>query len=86
MVATVIQYTPAPAPIRQEDIPQYLRGELEKIARAFSGVENIQLVELNVAPDKPRNGMIVLADGTNFNPGSGAGMYGRIAGAWVKLG
>lgn len=45
-----------------------------------------QLPELSVAPTKPRAGMIALADGTNWNPGSGAGFYGYYGGAWVKLG
>jgi hypothetical protein len=38
------------------------------------------------APDKLRAGMIVLADGTEWNPGSGAGFYGYYGGSWHKLG
>lgn len=38
-----------------------------------------------VAPDKPREGMIRLADGTNWNPGSGIGLYQYLGGVWVKL-
>jgi hypothetical protein len=40
---------------------------------------------LAAAPSSPSNGDIVYADGTNWNPGSGEGFYGRQAGAWVKL-
>lgn len=68
------------------DLASFIQDELRRIAIEFSGVENILLAELNVAPDKPRDGMVILVDGTNFNPGSGAGFYGRSAGAWVKLG
>lgn len=68
------------------DLVLYLKDELRRIAIEFSGVDGILLPELNVAPAKPRNGMIILVDGTNFNPGAGAGFYGRSAGAWVKLG
>ena len=64
----------------------YLAQELRRIAEAFLGVEEVLLVELNVEPDKPRDGQVILADGTNFDPGSGAGFYGRRGGAWVKLG
>ncbi|KKL95602.1 hypothetical protein LCGC14_1852950 [marine sediment metagenome] len=64
----------------------YLAQELRRIAESFLGVEEILLVELNVEPDKPRDGMIILVDGTNFNPGSGAGFYGRVGGAWTFLG
>ena len=60
--------------------------ELKNIEIAFLGIENIFLPELNVEPTKPRTGMIVLADGTNWNPGSGAGYYGYHSGSWNKLG
>lgn len=29
----------------------------------------------HVAPKKPRKGQVVYADGTNWNPGSGEGLY-----------
>lgn len=44
------------------------------------------LSELNKEPDKLIAGMVVLADGTNWNPGSGSGFYGYRAGAWRFLG
>ena len=81
-------YEPESPPLI-EAIPEletYLAQEFRRIAESFLNIEEIILVELNVEPEKPRDGMIALADGTNWNPGSGAGMYGRIAGAWVKLG
>lgn len=40
---------------------------------------------LDVAPTKPREGMIYGADGTNWNPGTGKGIYAYYGGAWVKL-
>lgn len=40
---------------------------------------------LTAAPAKPRDGMIVYADGTTWNPGSGKGTYEYRSGAWVKL-
>ena len=83
---TSSQYIPYSLPLRIDDLANYIHGELHRISAAFGRVESIQLVELNEAPDKPRDGMIILADGTNFDPGSGQGMYGRINGAWVKLG
>ena len=67
-------------------LSEYLQRELRRIATTLDGVEEILLTERNVAPDKPRDGQIILADGTNFNPGSGAGFYGRSNGAWVFLG
>ena len=81
-----MRYEPGASPGSGEDILGYLAQELRNIAAAFTEVEEILLVELNVEPDKPRDGMVVLADGTNWNPGSGQGMYGRIGGAWVQIG
>ncbi len=69
-----------------EALEAYIANELRKVAEAFLGIEEILLVELNAEPNKPRDGMIVLADGTNWNPGSGAGFYGRNGGTWVFLG
>ena len=68
-------------------LAQYLITELRNIAGALAEVDAVLLPVLHVEPVKPRNGQIILVDGTDFNPGSaGAGFYGRSAGAWVKLG
>ncbi len=80
------KYVPSPAPVGREDLPRYLLQELNRIREALLAIEDIELVELNVAPVKPRDGVIVLADGTNWNPGSGAGYYGYHSGSWNKLG
>lgn len=45
----------------------------------------VHLDELENEPDEPFNGMIVYADGTSWNPGSGEGVYAYENGAWVKL-
>lgn len=60
--------------------------EFERIEQALELFDHIQLLELHAEPLKPRDGMIVLADGTGWNPGAGQGFYGRYASAWHKLG
>lgn len=61
--------------------------EFRRLQEALAGyVDYIQLRVLNVSPAKPRAGMIIEADGVNFNPGAGAGCYIYRSGAWVKLG
>ena len=61
--------------------------EFEQVSRAMSEPNDMLLLEMRyVAPAKPRDGMVVLADGVNFNPGSGGGYYGYRAGAWRFLG
>ncbi|KKN74537.1 hypothetical protein LCGC14_0389540 [marine sediment metagenome] len=83
-------YEPDPFPTGDaadsEALLDYLYNEFQKLAASFLGVENILLEEMNEEPTKPRTGMIVLADGTNWNPGSGAGFYGYHSSSWNKLG
>lgn len=74
-----------------DSVPQladFVVRELRRIGQAmYPGIfpDFIQLTTLNAEPDKPREGMVVLADGTDWNPGSGAGVYGYIGGLWVSL-
>lgn len=61
--------------------------EFQRIAQALQEQnEVLRLGTTYVAPSKPRAGDIRLADGTQWDPGSGAGFYGYYGGAWVKLG
>lgn len=69
-----------------QELRQFLQEELAEIARTFINQDIVILQELNVAPVRPRTGMVVLADGTNWNPGSGAGFYGYRGGSWHLLG
>jgi len=64
----------------------WLRQELEKIESAFVDFDFAQLKELHVEPVRPRDGMVVFADGTDWDPGSGQGFYGYYNGAWESLG
>ena len=65
---------------------RWARREFDKLARAPSNTTFFEFLPLNVAPSKPRAGMVVYADGVNWNPGSGEGLYEyTIAGAWNFL-
>lgn len=66
--------------------PSVVFLEFQKIEQAIRLFDFITLVELHAEPTRPRDGMVVLADGTDWNPGAGQGFYGRYAGAWHKLG
>jgi len=59
--------------------------ELETIERAFNLQDFVQLKQTNAPPPKPRAGLVVYADGTNWNPGAGEGIYAFFAGMWNKL-
>lgn len=80
-------YTPTIVPTNAAELPDYLSRELLAIAQSFQlQAPFLSLQTLNVAPTKPREGMVVKADGTHWNPGSGAGFYGYKGGAWALLG
>jgi len=68
---------------RLEELVEYVTTELSRVELGFN---SLQLTTLHTEPTRPRDGMIVLADGTSWNPGSGAGYYGYYGGSWAKLG
>lgn len=64
-----------------------MQEELNKIAQAMETADPfITLDTLYAAPKKYREGTIIKADGTTFNPGSGAGVYCYRSGSWRFLG
>lgn len=81
------QYTPNNPPTNAslDDVIQWVKGELEKIASASTETAVLKLEVLHVAPKKPREGMLAFADGSDWNPGSGRGPYANISGTWTKL-
>lgn len=78
-------YAPAEPP-DNSDMARYLREELFKISTAITLLAGGYAPVTNVAPTKPRNGMVKLADGVNWNPGAGQGYYGYYGAAWHLLG
>ena len=78
-------YIPKP-PTVSGPLAEYVYGEFLRISEEIGLIrEGRGLDPLALAPKKPREGMIVIADGTNWNPGSGKGAYEYKSGAWVKL-
>lgn len=76
----------APLPVTlSPKLAAYLGRELRSLELAFASLNNLTLPALAAEPERIQNGMVVYANGTDWNPGSGAGFYGREAGAWVKL-
>ena len=61
--------------------------ELDRVALSLAQpMDYIALKTLYAAPRRIFDGMTVLADGTTWNPGSGAGVYTYYGAAWNKLG
>ena len=91
------QYIPQPAPFLTDDmkpgeqikaIQQWAGAELSRIARCRVESENILRLKVLYAPPlKYAPGDVVYADGAQWNPGLGEGIYRRsLAGTWVSLG
>jgi len=81
-------YKPAELPVELQQLIIQLRYELDEIAKylVLSEIDHVKLPELHVEPNKLLDGMIVLADGTDWDPGSGGGYYGYRNGGWTFLG
>jgi hypothetical protein len=73
-----------------------LPDDTREALKMLWNVTEEQLIDINrhrdslhkiwhVAPGKPREGLLVYADGTDWNPGSGAGYYVFYAGAWHPM-
>lgn len=68
---------------------QNIRDERFSLERALNeAMPYAELRPLAVEPARTRAGMLILADGTNLDPGSGEGLYRRNSAntAWVFLG
>lgn len=78
------QYVPRRPPVG--DITRWLEDELLVIARALQTHTVVQLDVLHAAPERPRVGMVVYADGTHWNPAAGGeGLYVFKSGGWTLI-
>ena len=64
-------------------LKSYLADQLRQIAIELQRALSVPV--LGAEPARYFDGMIVYADGSSWDPGSGEGFYGRENGAWVKL-
>jgi hypothetical protein len=66
----------------------WLLGELKKISLESlePSVLSIRFKQRPQAPERVYDGLTVMADGANWNPGGGQGVYTYYAGAWNRLG
>ena len=89
---SVSRWSPNPAPVAPEQLPDYLFNELNRLGDIIFNIDMWQLAMSSVAPGaesvrktKPRDGDIRYADGTDWNPGGGEGIYAFFNDAWNKL-
>ena len=93
-VKSVTRWAPNPAPINNDNLSDYLFNELNRLSDIIFNLDVMRLEQTNRDPSnttiansrgKPRDGDIRYADGTNWNPGGGIGIYAYIGGGWTKL-
>lgn len=64
---------------------EWMMSELSRIGASMAQPTSHLYEETFVAPDSPKEGLVVFADGTSWNPGAGRGLYLRTGSAWSKL-
>jgi len=79
-------YAPEPVPSDPKELPAYIERNNRAIEMAINLLAAGHLDETHVAPTKPRTGDIRLADGSDWDPGTGQGVYAYYNSAWNKLG
>ncbi len=79
---------PSSAPEKASEFQLWMLDELRHISDAMSEIETdtVLFKEWNAEPDKRYEGLVIFADGTNFDPNQGKGFYGYQDGAWRLLG
>lgn len=83
----MITYNPGNVPDDPKQLPEFLRQEFLSMLQAIQRAEPfIRLEVTTVVPSKSQDGDVYEADGSGWNPGSGAGTYIKRSGSWVKLG
>lgn len=71
------------------ELGRYISRELQKVSDGFiaNAVEVVEFKVWHTEPDKPRQGQLYYADGSDWNPlTSGEGLYRNTGSAWVKVG
>ena len=82
---SVTRYEPGPLPEEVEDLGGYVVSELKRLGSILLNQSIFRLEPVHAEPARPRKGEIRYADGTNWNPGAGEGIYWYNGTAWAKL-
>lgn len=80
-------YRKSNVPASVSELPAYLDAELSRIEQSqMTPAPFVQLSISYTPPVKIADGMVVLADGVQWDPGAGPGVYCRLSGVWRLLG
>lgn len=64
------------------ELREYVLRELDKIAESQVEITEVELRKVHKEPARPRQGMSAYADGTDWDPGEGEGLYTYSSGGW----
>lgn len=80
-------FQPMPLPRDPALLAAAVEQEFRRLALQMAEPADYAFLKtLYAEPARPRDGMLVKADGTTWNPGSGAGVYVFRGSAWHFLG
>ncbi len=65
------------------DLTEQINREFDQVERTLG--DNLFLPQNNAEPAKPRDGQTAYADGTNWDPGDGEGLYIYFNAQWNKM-
>jgi len=68
-----------------KDVSDWAYDEFKNVEQGFMDLDRVRMATAFVEPTKKRDGDIVFADGTEWDPGDGQGAYIYYGGAWHKL-
>lgn len=82
-----MSYLPENPPLVEtvEEVVQWVFEQLQQLGKSMQETLTLELRASAAEPERPREGMIVFADGTNWDPGSGAGVYVYRSSGWRRL-
>ncbi len=69
-----------------KDLADWAIDEFREVEKGFQDLDQIRLIKTHVEPSKKRDGDIVYADGSDWDPGAGEGIYQYYGGTWNKMG
>lgn len=81
-----MSYRKGNVPSDPKDLPAFLNNELQELQQQLNAaLDLLAMVTKHAAPSKLYDGLVVMADGTDWNPGSGQGLYVYYGSAWHPL-
>ena len=81
-----VRYSPSITPYLAEELPPYIKAELNRVSSSVNDLADGHIDKTHVEPSKPRTGDKRYADGSDWNPGQGEGLYFYDGTEWIPYG